>query len=214
MTVVVSTNMGGYDSVKWAPPGLRSVMFVDREDLAVEADAKGWDVRMVEHNLPRRMAAKMVKLQPLRWLPDDPVQIWLDASYQGTALLEDLPGFYGPWAFFKHHERDCVRAEGEVMARKGRWSQRSVIEQAREYVGQMGRRYGLWFSGLHVRDMRHPKLPDLFRTWHHEVQEWSSNDQVSLAYACWKHDMRPVDILGTPQRNVYAYLYPHLLDGD
>lgn len=210
---VMTAISGQYDKVKPAPDAFEAHLFTTTRDwddpTAADGEAKGWIVHRLEDRQHPRMTACVVKWDPWRHLPDHDVNIWIDGSYRAKRPMfarlgeHDLAAFASPW-------RECYRDELKFMNALLRYSALSPI-QAIHMIQNTGMpaRWGLWMTGLMVRDRRLEGVVEMHATMLRLVQDYTTNDQGLFSYACWRHGLRPVTLEGEPAHNGFAELYPH-----
>lgn len=210
MKAYVSCDFGDYTRVKAAPQMGPAFFFCDTEAKADEASNMGWTPVVVQFDDPSpRLSHKRVKLNTPEFLPDYPVTCWIDASMYP---LPDLPSVwaYGPLACFSHPDRDDVEDEAAAIDGMNRYQVADPKDITRSYVAHgMPKHWGLWATGLMVRDWTDTKVRLVMSTWWHEVQRGTTHGQVHFPYACWQHGIRPTELPGSLHANPFMALGNH-----
>lgn len=207
---ICSALYGGYDTVKEVVSQSRdcdTILFTDNEEIGASASDNGWKVfvRRYCYSTPR-MEAKFPKLIPHVLLPDYDIVLWVDAQVQITAddYLEMMLDSLGDkeYAFIPHWVRDCVFDEIEAMYEEQEEKYRSSLskKQVESYRKEkMPEHFGLWAGTSWIRRNKTEKANEIGSRWFCEdmrwnTQEYSSNDQLALAYVIWKYNLK--DYLG------------------
>lgn len=204
--MICSAIYGGYDEVKDVVSqngGCDFVLFTDDTTLKKDADKKGWDSRLRRfcYSNPR-MEAKFPKLIPHVLLPEYTTVVWVDSQVQirSSDYLEMMLTYLSnnEYAFIPHWYRDCVYDEIDAMYAeqfekyRHSLSKRQVAEYKKE---GMPAHFGLWAgtSWIKRNDTRISSV--IGSQWFNEdmrwnTEEYSSNDQLALAYIIWKYDFK------------------------
>lgn len=203
MTIVYTTIFGASDSLKPAPAGADScICFVD--DPSIHADAKGWRLRRVMTDRPRRTAWHM-RCVPHQLFDDYSRVIWLDASF----TLTDLPRLLkdagtAPIAAIRHHRRHSYREEAEQLVKVKQATPEQALEQVEAYQRAGFRPNHLSIASLIVRDGS-DDVRKFNETWDHEIDAHpGDNTQVSLDYAAWVSGLTIKALAGDRHVNPYA----------
>lgn len=207
--ICLTAIIGEYDEPKPAPKGIESHMFSDRP--RSDAEALGWKVHLRNNNtLSGRYVAKAPKCAPHLLGFTDPDVLWLDGSIRPTG--EDIQEMFdmvpvGGIGTFKHRERDCVFIEATYSALAiNRYAGQPVLQQADFYHSQgMPEGWGLYEVG--VIAWRGAQF-QIGERWLAEQLVWSSQDQISFPYVCWKNDTRPTILPGSSVLNKWT-VYEH-----
>lgn len=203
----------GYDSLKpTVPQSIETDWICVTDDEALgrgDTNPLGW--RIVYEPRPDvhpNRAAKRPKMLPADYT-DAPGSVWIDASFQVTSptLAADLLAFADPIANFAHPERRCLFDEANVCVPLtqswGKYADEPIAEQAERYKRDgMPAQWGLWASGVTAR-WHNAQTYAWGLHWLAENWRWSYQDQISHPYACWYHDLRPVDLPGTHMNNAW-----------
>lgn len=221
MISIISASYGGYDA-SWPAPThdeICTTLVTDSLDYGKEAMDAGWQnvvYRKITHAHPR-LAAKVPKCDPLRFLLDCPTEtvVWLDAA----ALIKDTQAFidavstvprHEPMAQFVHPDRDDVEDEAAASVGMEKYADQQVSVQARLYKSRgLPSCWGLWATGMIVY---HPDAFDLEafgNAWLAEQLAWTYQDQISEPYLLWKADYRPRPLPGHLRDNSYVDWMPH-----
>jgi hypothetical protein len=125
--------------------------------------------------------------------------IWSDASIilkEGIIdwLINRLGGFDA--LFFKHSERSSITEEKDYVLNhldspylKQRYKGYNISEQVKDYLDDgFDDQIGLMECGLFIRRNK-PNVNNAFNEWFIEQVKWSIQDQLSLPYILWKHQI-------------------------
>lgn len=210
--VVMTCIAGGYDTPKQAPQGFEAHLFTTTDPLddwvATIGESRGWIVHRFPDARHPRMVAGTIRWEPWRWLPDHDVNIWIDGSYEPLEGFDGLAD-YG-FAALKSPWRVCHEAELKFMNGLSRYGVSSPIRAMHAIRDRgMPRRWGLWMTGMLVRDRRIPGVAEAHRDVLRLVDEYTCADQGLLPYACWNNGIRPETLPGSPDNNDFALLHPH-----
>lgn len=211
---VITGLYDGYDILKAIWPQSVDVDWVcvtDDEALyRGDADPAGWQILFEPRpGVHPNRAAKRPKMLPADYT-SAPASIWLDASFQVTSptFARDVLSHvvdHELVAQFPHPERRCLYDEANVCIPLcepwGKYAGEPIACQADHYKQQgMPAGWGLWATGVIAR--RHTQETYAWGlAWLAENWRWSYQDQISHPYACWSHDLRPVDLPGAHLRN-------------
>ena len=206
---------GGYDSLGPQPEldGVDWVCFTDNTEL----EAKPWAMR-VEPGRYRhpRLSAKWFKTNPHRAISEYRRTIWIDGNMRVTS-----PTFVGellailadrPLAIFPHPDRDDIFDEAKFSATMPKYDGLPVFEQVDYYRRQGFTRSELYACGVLVRDNVDRRMRRLDEAWMAECIRWTYQDQLSLPYLLWQHNVRPALIPYNLWDNHMFALQPHLSD--
>ena len=153
-----------------------------------------------------RLAAKRHKMFPPSL--DGDISIWIDASITVTDVHEMVKVCKAALgkrdlALFKHPERDNIYDEAAISIALPKYAGLPLIEQVESYAAEgLPRASGLWAGGVIVR--RHTERRVNFENdWWTENEKWSYQDQLSLPYVLWKHDVTPGVIPGSVYKTAF-----------
>jgi hypothetical protein len=154
----------------------------------------------------QRLSAKYFKMST-HWLhPESEAYIWVDGAFSiklaelRSLLIEELGS--ADCAFFKHPDRQTIVQEMELVVneiKKGapgseylsvRYGNESMKEQVDDYIAQgfPVDEYPLLNGGLFIR-RNLPHVNAAFDHWLIENFKWTIQDQLSLPYILWKHNL-------------------------
>lgn len=110
-------------------------------------------------------------------------------------------------AIFKHHARDCIYDEGEVVVRAGFDTPQNVIPQLKRYMDSgYGQHKGLCENGVILR--RHTrKVREFGEAWFAEYSLGSKRDQLCAMYCADRVGLRINQIQGPNGENIYKHPY-------
>jgi hypothetical protein len=118
--------------------------------------------------------------------------IWIDASLQLVTdsleeLLEPLLDTSLPLATFRHSKRACVYQEAIacIHQKKDFFTDISLQLLKYHYKG-MPKDFGLFETGIVVRNHKSPFLQPLLNEWYQEIKTGTKRDQLSLPYVIWR----------------------------
>lgn len=150
-----------------------------------------WEARQVKAEFGPRKTARYYKALSHKWFPDADVTIWLDGNLRllippGRAVEKWLKK--NDLAAFNHPDRNCLYAEAEFCAQKGKGNRATLTRQAARYRADgMPPGWGLPETRCVIR--RNTSSVNLLNAaWWGEMERGSVRDQVSLPYLCWKAD--------------------------
>jgi hypothetical protein len=181
---VITSIMGGYDSVPPVPRGFTEAVLVS--DLPVESD---WLNVVMKTTLSPRLAAKIPKFRPDLFTTLGS-SVWMDAS-----MSEDR-GWLKPtvekalgnsdFCLFKHPDRDSVSQEVMVSQAMRKYESFPLRAQLEHYSDNgFPDNVGLFACGVIARNHTQ-KNQDFGNAWLAENVLWSIQDQVSFPYLAWK----------------------------
>jgi len=152
--------------------------------------------------LPSRLQSKYYKMCT-HWIhPEYDAYIWIDSSFEvREGLIEWMIQEMGDadCAFFNHLYRnsivdECNYVEEHMKAGNqyllARYSGQPMKEQVQSYLRDgFNPLFGLYGGGLFIRKNT-PKVNHAFDHWYIENTKWTIQDQLSLPYILWKHDLK------------------------
>lgn len=203
---------GDYDSLL-PHPVLRDVDFIAFSDRDI--DPNGWDLRSIDPIPERpRLAAKMPKILPDRFLPDYETTIWIDGSHlivdnffvrQAIESMGD-----SEMALYKHPWRDCIYDEANASMELQKYKDQPIWAQVDAYRAEgHPEHFGLWACGTLVR-RNTPRIANLMDEWWREISKWSIQDQISLPVVFRRAGFQPAtfphhQVFGNP----WISIQPH-----
>ncbi len=193
--VVYTAIFDDYDdapTVDLPEAGLRYVLFTDGH---IEAPAP-WEVRRIGRVFrdPQR-DARRVKLLPHIFLPEHDLSVWIDANCRLRQLTaKDVAQLLGDAeiAVSRHHDRDCLFDEADVLLTSGDFdSAAAITRQVARYdsVG-MPRHFGLHATMMLIRRHNEPNAKAFANSWWAEVASYSKRDQLSFDFVRWTSQSR------------------------
>lgn len=204
---VVTAQFGGYDAPPIAPPDAGGV---DEWIYVTDGEpADGWTTVVEQADGDPRMQAKRPKCLPWEYADAD-FSLWLDASLVPTVNVA-LSVCADGMTQHRHIERNDFLDEAHASVPNAKYDRYPVLKQADTYLAEgMPRQWGLYCTGLigrpHTEAVR-----EHGRLWWDEIRRWSTQDQVSHPYCCWKLGIRPIPLPGHVLRNrsVWYRLHTH-----
>lgn len=211
---IITAIYDSYDTLKLPLPqeGV-DVEFVCVTDEPREPN--GWQLiiepRPAQHP---NVAAKRPKMLPWEYTTAD-FSIWLDASFKITSPTFALGAIgyamkdhgYSPSgiAQFTHPWRDCIYDEAAASVVLPKYAGLPIVRQMALYR-EWGHpeHWGLWATGLTVRDHDVAAVRTLGERWLRTCQEWSFQDQLSEAVHLRSLGLRPVQLPGTHLHNEWV----------
>lgn len=204
---VITSQFGGYDQPPIAPPHAPGV--VEWIYVTDGAPADGWRT-VVEGTIgDPRLQAKRPKCLPWEYTDAD-YSLWLDASLvpkEGLAVNVRADAM----TQHAHIERDDFLDEAHASVPNPKYDRYDVLGQAQAYLDEgMPRSWGLYCTGLIGRPHTQ-RVREHGRLWYEEICKWSTQDQVSHPYACWRLNLRPETLEGHVLANptVWYRLHHH-----
>ena len=158
-----------------------------------------------------------------RWVDIDSAKavVWLDARMQiaagdVAALAAKIVGqMDAPLAMWPHYSGHLWKKELSAAANMCATDERARLrEQGEAYVADgMDRDAPVYTGGFIVFNPKHPQLPTLLDAWFEEQMKWTTRDQVSFPYVCWKLKVQPANLArlvgGTWSHNRLVTIWPH-----
>lgn len=204
-TVVYTCITGRYDHLlppSVVDPALDYIAFVTDERIASDV----WDIKTIacDQALGHAKLSRRPKILAHEYLGDYDRSVYVDGNIDiigdVSALIDCHSGT--PFLTFKHPDRDCVYAEGEVCLRSGKGDRRMVLRQLQRYRSAgYPEHNGLANANVLIRAHNDPSVRRLSELWWSEVRDLSGRDQISLPYASWRSRV-PYETLGS--QNVYG----------
>lgn len=176
-------------------------------------------------NLPPRLQAKFIKLQPWRFVGDYDAFVWVDGNIEVTspdfvkAMTEDLYGI----RIQRHHERQTIGQEIEFILNSDnaylttRYGAQPLAAEYAHYLCEgMPDTADLYACNIFAWYSR-AETVEFFNDWWALCLLWSWFDQSAFSYLAWlyldKHPFRKVEVepvaLGPMFNNPYFILHPH-----
>jgi hypothetical protein len=180
---LVTANIGGIDSSR--PPIQNMFQYSD-----------------FPSKLPSRLQSKYYKMCT-HWLhPEYDAYVWIDSSFEvHEGLIEWMIEQMGDadCAFFSHLHRNSIVDECNFVEQQmsfgnqylvARYAGQPMKEQVQSYLREgFNPRFGLYGGGLFIRKNT-PKVNHAFDHWYIENTKWTIQDQLSLPYILWKHELK------------------------
>lgn len=191
MKTVFTAIFGNYDSLQEPliiTPGWKYVCYTDQP-----LKNTTWTI-IKRPMLPQgaQRTARFYKIMFHRHIETE-FSVWIDASFIINCNLDEWwKRFKNPMTCIKHPIRDCVYQEADVCLQNGKGSNYDIIKQMQHYMDAgLPMHNGLIQSGILMRQQRQPVI-DLCDLWWHQLETYSTRDQLSFAFASWK---KPVHYL-------------------
>lgn len=204
---------GGYDCPPPQPEldGVDWVCFTDNAELT----ATPWTMRLQPSRYEHpRLSAKWFKTHPHRAVGGYRRTIWIDGNMRVTSptFVRELLDILGDrsLAIFPHPDRDNIFDEADVSAAMPKYDGLPVFEQVEHYRRQGYAGSELYASGLLVRDNVDRRMRRLNQAWLAECLRWTYQDQLSLPYLLWRHNVQPALIPYNLWDNHLIEIQPHL----
>lgn len=216
---VVSSIIGGYDSIKPIPKSNEVDYFIFLDDHYSSVDVPEpwnpvWSIN--PHNISSRLLAKKHKLLTHRYMDKYDTYFWIDGSVEfiennSVKLMLDEHGD-NQLSMFKHPVRDCIFDEGEISKTMKKYQSQNIDAQLGEYL-LMGHPYnwGLWASGVFIRQNT-VEMNNFFEFWMNENRRWTYQDQLSLSVALKKFGLKPNEFSYSIWDNPWFILNAHESD--
>ena len=199
--VVYTAISGAYDTLREpssaARDGTRFVAFLDAEsERAVAGRRSAWQIRpLVSEDPDAVRSAKVYKVLPHRFFPDERYTLWIDGSVSIVCpfALDRLVALYlsdADLCVFRHSMRSCLYEEAEV-CRRARLDVEGTIDRQLGRYRRAGypREAGLVEASVILR--RHTAAVREFdEAWWEEIRQGSRRDQLSFNFVAWKLGFR------------------------
>lgn len=209
--LVYTVSLGGYDTIR-APtvvnPDVRYVAITDGHAPAP------WSVMRPEHtHLEPARAARAYKMNSHKLFAEADWTIYLDGQLGLTCnplaiLAECEAAGVADLYVFRHHDRDCIYAEIDIIRRRGFDQASHTTVQAKRYR-EMGfaPHSGLYIGGILIR--RGGVVCQGFNEfWWREVSAGSHRDQISLPVAIRESGVAVVALPANTWER-FVRLHPH-----
>ena len=181
---------------------------IDQQQLQPSADIFVYDetiepLPFPRHDVNERLRSKYFKMNTHWEHPEFSAYIWIDGAYTVHPvelrkwMIEQLGS--ADCAFFKHPERQTIVQESDVITEAValgmpylvvRYSGEPMKAQVDSYVaeGLPVDKFFLLNGGLFIR-RNLPHVNAAFDHWFIENFKWTIQDQLSLPYILWKHNV-------------------------
>lgn len=186
MVAILSAHFGGYHQEPRPLPKQTlhgdAVLITDKVVML-----EGWRAIVTDLGVPPRMASKIVKCTPSRYVVDD-IVIWIDAQLRVCSSLfsefcvqhlgdKDIAVLRHPW-------RSRLLQEGRAGKNDPRFVGQDPLGQAKHYLA-LGHPndWGLYWTMIVVRRMTAAVI-EFGERWLKEQKQWSTHDQVSFPHVC------------------------------
>jgi hypothetical protein len=168
------------------------------EDL-FQSNIEGWNKHKcsdftIYKDFKDRRNAKVCKILPFCFLPQYDYFVYIDS---GHVLIKDPEEIIQNYlkdtdiAVFKHPERNCVYKEGEEI-KKIEYDLKELVDQQLNFYKEVNYPEGNGLYELPARIQRNTKdMQTMSLTWWELICKFSSRDQLSFPYACYKHNIKP-----------------------
>ena len=180
------------------------------------AKTSNWNLKEIDiqYRNPRRLA-KIFKIFPHYLFPRYEYSIWVDANFEILNNLNDLVNIYlensdNYISFFNHSKRSCIYDEGKCNISLGYGNKHIILKQINRYK-ELGypEQNGLIAGGFIMRKHNDDRCKRLMKKWWGEIDRYSSRDQLSFNYICWKNNYRYNSVNLDLYNNIYFKLFPH-----
>jgi hypothetical protein len=211
--VIYTCITGGYDVLKPVPTSSKCILLADTAPKAEKGAAIQWKrVKLAVQEKDVRMSSRLPKFLPHQFFRTD-ISIWTDGHLRWKRDPAELIKYLGDndVAMFSHPIRDCLYKEADEVIRIWPNIEDNVQKQMKHYREEgYPADNGLMACGVIVR--KHTKATEAMgNAWWAEWTRWkTSRDQLSFAYACWKHGVKVSIIPGNIFRNDYEDAERHL----
>jgi hypothetical protein len=200
--LVYTAIIGGCDTLKRAPAGVRCVCFTDDSRLR----GLGWEMCVPpSSNDSPRLQSRKLRCQPNLIFPGVDAFVWLDASCEFkdfARVIADVGA--SEFAALPHPDRSSCLAESEVCVQLGYRTRAVHQAQMAEF-----RAAGYHFRGLtagHLTWRRNTERVARFgELWLDQIMKYGSRDQCSLDFCAWRAGLEVARLTGTYRNNPYFY---------
>jgi len=200
---IISSIIGNYDTLKPIPTDLPCYLICDRPPQSSPAAKKQW-IHKPYRNIAtsNERQARMPKCLAHQFVGAD-ITIWVDGKLQ---FNQDPANFLkylddGDIAVYPHPSRNCTYQEAKAVIKFRKAPGRIVRSQMHSYRQEgFPKNFGLANTQIIIR--RHtPQTNRLGEAWWSELTRWSSRDQLSFDYVCWRHGIKWIPIKGKRRNN-------------
>ena len=212
--VVIYTAMfGNYDNIhepEYTCEGVDYICFTDNRN----AKSNVWKfIYMDVGEDGPLLTAKKIKIHPECYVGNYATNIWVDAKLQVKNDLREYIKKYsrgGSMLCFPHFERECIYDEAAECLRLGLASKDRLLAQISKYfIEGYPINNGLYDMACIVRRQKDTFVNTLMDEWEHEIGRFTSRDQISFPYICYKHSFYP-DICDLYiYKNRWIRVFPH-----
>lgn len=153
-----------------------------------------WSVRYIENTegLDNTRLARKYKMMCYELLGEYDYSIYVDGKMQIVGSLKNMIERYSagnPMLCFPHCSRECAYKEAEALVKENCNQCEIITMQMKGYEKEgYPRNNGLLDTACLVRKHNDKGLQDVMKAWWNEVKNKSKRDQLSIGYACWKHN--------------------------
>lgn len=146
-----------------------------------------------------RRNAKIYKILPFLFLPGFDYYIYIDCTHRLEKDPEEIIDTYlssSDIAVFKHPYRNCVYDEGEEVKTID-FDIRSLVDDQLNFYKEEGYPYNNGLYELPVRIQRNTEdIQRLCLMWWEQICKFSSRDQISFPFVCFKTNIKPAIMPG------------------
>lgn len=207
-------NLGKYDPLDdplYVTPGVDYICFTD--DYNYKSDV--WKIRVVENRKfeDNRLEVKYYKLFPHEVLPEYDVTIFFDSKLHLWGDFNDcLKSFWDGMTmlYVPHPATNDIYDEINSCVCLGLITDSTASKISKVYVTQgMPKHNGLTDTCCIVRSKDDTEASNVCEKWMDMIMKYSSRDQLSFTYVCWKNKYRfnLMDIYS--KANKYYYVKNH-----
>ena len=193
--VIYTVNIGKYDNLVQPLFDNENVDFILVSDNKPEHLGKWkWlDAKPIigNLNLSNVKKARFIKTHPHLLFKDYKYSIFIDGNIR---CVSDITKFINKInkttkiAIHPHPYRDCIYSEIISCKIRGKGNYNVMLNQINKYKNEgMPKRFGLFETGVLVREHNNPICIDLMEKWWNEIKNNSERDQLSLTYVLWKN---------------------------
>ncbi len=204
--ILYSANIGEKDVMTQPEKkhdGIEYVYFVDDK---TKYSSTIWDVREIENRFDdSNMNAKWYKLHPHLLLSGEDT-VWIDGNYKPVNDPSSL--FITDLMLYRHSDRDCLYAEADFCLEEGIGDADMIRKQVAYYREKgMPEHFGLFMGGLLLRSSA---VASFNEKWWKEILQFSSRDQLSLAYTLWRDNISFSSFANADKNQYYPKARSHL----
>ena len=212
---VYTVIVGRYDEIQ--PPcdinkGWDYILFTDNREIRSDS----WKVIYVDNELELDNIrwSRLYKVLPFIYLSEYDYSIYIDGNMRIIGDLEEYIYRYSVGSSMlcvNHYMNVDAYQEASLCINKGRDDRSRIERQIAKYKAEgFPEEYGLTANGFIIRSHRDKALNNVMEDWWNEINDYSSRDQLSLQYACWKngysYDTSDIYIMDNPYIKIYDHL--------
>ena len=203
--VCYSCITGGYDNVSehsYINYDFDYILFTDNENLIKKGKCKHWTIKPLEYNQSTNVKNnRWHKTHPHLLLSNYKYSLYIDGNIciRNKTIFNKIKKMIMNNTLISiplHPERNCIY--DEAIACKGflHLDFPEIVNQQIEIYKKDNypKNNGLYENGIIFRQHNNQKVIDTMDTWWNLILHYSKRDQLSFAYAAWKHNLEVIPL--------------------